>query len=63
MLVNVSHPSLGLRGLCATRQLLTTLSISRLLVTQLDAEQLVCIRIARLRSDATSKRNMPKSVY
>jgi hypothetical protein len=39
MLVNVLTPSLGLKRLCVTRQLLTTLSISRPLLTQLDAKQ------------------------
>jgi hypothetical protein len=63
MLVNVLNPFLGLRRLCATRQLLTTLSISRPLVTRLDARQLVYIRIVRLQSDVTSKGNMPKLVY
>jgi hypothetical protein len=42
MLVNVLTPSLGLKRLCVTRQLLTTLSISRPLVTQLDAGQFSC---------------------
>jgi hypothetical protein len=65
MLVNVSNPSLGLKRLCVTRHLLTTLSISRPLVTQLDARQLVCIKIASLQLGATItlKSNMPNSLY
>jgi hypothetical protein len=65
MLVNVSNPFLGLRRPCVTRQLPTTLSIGGLLVTQLDARQLVCIRIVSLRLDTTItlKSNTPKSLY
>jgi len=53
MLVNVLTPSLGLKRLCVTRQLLTTLSINRPLVTQLDARQFLCIRIVSLQLGIT----------
>jgi hypothetical protein len=53
MLTNVLNPFLGLRRLCATGQSLITLSISGPLVIQLDARQLVCIRIVSLQLDAT----------
>jgi hypothetical protein len=65
MLTNVSNPFLGLRRLCATGQLLITLSIGGPLVIQLDARQLVFIRIVSLQLDVTItlKGDVPKSLH